>query len=262
MQIKGGKIKFEGLPLSEFDPDRFALLEPTARKNIKLPEHGVIPFYGPVINTLVRAGRLTQVHELGSIMTPIKIYRVDYDRKPVTVVCPPGCGGALAGGILEELIAYGCRKVVACGSAGCLKPDLCFESIVIPSAAIRDEGTSYHYLPPSRTVTAEPAVIARLEEVLKKHHVSYQVGLDWTTDAPYRETRQKIARRRAEGCLTVEMEFASMLAVARFRKVLFGQYLLAGDDVSGNKWDSRGCFKASPAHEKIFWLAVEACLNL
>jgi uridine phosphorylase len=253
---------FEGIPLTEFDPDRFALLEPIARKNIKLPEHGVILFYAPVLENLIQTGKLNQIHEIGSILTPIKIYRLEFEKKPVTVVCPPGCGGALAGALLEELVAYGCQKVVACGSAGCLKSELCLESVVIPNAAIRDEGTSYHYLPPCRTVVAEPAVINKMEDVLKKHQIDYLVGLNWTTDAPYRETRQKIARRKDEGCLTVEMEFASMLAVARFRKIPFGQYLLAGDDISGDEWDGRDWAHQSPAHERIFWLAVEACLSL
>ena len=256
------KIMYEGLPLTEFDADRFALIEPLARKNIHLPEHGVIVFYSWVIDILLKANRLTQIHQIGSVLTPIKIYQLYYDKKPVTVVCPTGCGGPLAGALLEELIAYGCRKVVACGSAGCLRSEFSVESIVIPSAAIRDEGTSYHYLPPSRTVLVEPAVINKLEDVLKKHHINYQVGLNWTTDAPYRETRQKIARRKEEGCLTVDMEFASLLAVARFRKIPFGQYLLVVDDISGDEWDNRGWEKESPAHEKGFWLAVEACLSL
>jgi uridine phosphorylase len=253
---------FEGLPLTEFDPDRFALLEPVARRGITLPENCVIVFYSSVIDSLMQTGQLTQVHELGSILTPVKIYQLDYDGKPVIIVAPPGCGGALAGSLLEEMIACGCRKVVACGSAGCLKSGLDVDTIVIPNASLRDEGTSFHYLPPSRKIAAEPAVIGKLEEVLKKHRVKYEVGLNWTTDAPYRETRQKIANRKAEGCLTVEMEFASMLAVARFRKILFGQYLLAGDDVSGEEWDHRNWSNQSSAHEKIFWLAVEACLSL
>ena len=143
-----------------------------------------------------------------------------------------------------------------------LHPEIATGHPVILTSAVRDEGTSYHYLPPSRTIAAEPSVINRLEEVLKKQRIAYQVGLNWTTDAPYRETRQRIGRRKAEGCLTVDMEFASILAVARFRRVLFGQYLLAGDDVSGEEWDHRGWSNQYSAHENIFWLAVEACLTL
>ncbi len=256
------KTIFAGIPLTEFDSDRFALLEPTFHENIGLPEHCVITFYASVIDNLQRRSRLQKVHELSSIMKPIEIYQLKRYGKDIAVVCPPACGAPLAAALMEELIAHGCHKFVACGSAGVLDSAIGCGTIIVPDAALRDEGTSYHYLPPSRIVRTEPKIINILEGILKKHGVSYKVGLTWTTDAPYRETRQKIASRKAEGCLTVEMEFAALLAVARFRKVPFGQYLLAGDDVSGEKWDHRGWSDKAFDHEKIFGLAVEVSLEL
>ena len=77
-------------------------------------------------------------------------------------------------------------------------------------------------------------------ETLEAHHVPYVPGKTWTTDALYRETRGKVERRVAEGCLTVEMEAAAFFAVAAFRGVTFGQLLYAGDDLSGDAWDQRG----------------------
>jgi hypothetical protein len=97
--------------------------------------------------------------------------------------------------------------------------------------------------------------------VLDERDVPYAVGKTWTTDAPYRETRAKVAARRAEGCITVEMETAAFLAVARFRGVTFGQYLYAGDDVSGETWDHRH-WQTSSARRDLFWLSVEAVLRL
>ena len=117
-------------------------------------------------------------------------------------------------------------------------------------------------MPPSRTLSTDPEVIKKLEAVLKVHGLVYRTGLNWTTDAPYRETRQKIAKRKAEGCLTVEMEFAALMAVARFRKVPFGEYLMVADDVSGEDWDSRSWGEDTPAKQKLFWFAAEAALNL
>jgi uridine phosphorylase len=163
---------------------------------------------------------------------------------------------------LEELIALGCRRFVACGSGGVLIPELKRGTVVIPNSAVRDEGTSYHYLPPARTVEMDPMVITKLENVLQKHHINYETGKVWTTDAFYRETKKKIAERKAENCLMVEMECAAFLAVAKFRNVLFGQYLGAGDDVSGDEWDPRFESNTMPFTEKLFWLSVEACLSL
>jgi uridine phosphorylase len=104
--------------------------------------------------------------------------------------------------------------------------------VVVPDAAVRDEGTSYHYLPPSREGAADPDAVATAVSVLERHGVPHIVGKTWSTDAPYRETVARIARRRAEGCVTVEMEAAAFMAVARHRGVRFAQYLYAGDDLS------------------------------
>ena len=137
-------------------------------------------------------------------------------------------------------------------------------TVVVPSGAVRDEGTSYHYIEPAREISVDPDVVRVIESVLQRHSVTYRVGKTWTTDAFYRETRTRIARRTAEGCLTVEMECSAFLAVAQFRGATFGQILATGDDVSGDEWDERDW--GSAAHrdfaDKLFWLAVEACLAL
>lgn len=169
----------------------------------------------------------------------------------------PGVGAPMAAGMMEEAIATGCRKLMACGGAGAVVPGLALGHVVVPTAAVRDEGTSYQYLAPSREVDAQPGPNAAAIAVLERHDVPHVFGKTWTTDAPYRETRSRIARRRAEGCITVEMETAAFLAVAAFRGVEFAQYLYAGDDVSGDAWEHRG-WERSSARASLFWLAVEA----
>ena len=91
---------------------------------------------------------------------------------------------------------------------------------------------------------------------------SHVTGKTWTTDALYRETREKAARRVAEGCLTVEMEAAAFFAVARFRGVTFGQLLYAGDDLSGDVWNARGWDDHETGRQQLFRLAAEAVLSL
>ncbi|MBE9505245.1 MAG: nucleoside phosphorylase, partial [Chloroflexi bacterium] len=157
---------------------------------------------------------------------------------------------------------FGCRKFVACGGAGVLDKTLTRGMVVIPNAAVRDEGASYHYLPPGREIEVEPSVVSIEESVLQASGIPYRVGKTWTTDAIYRETRSRIARRKAEGCLTVEMECSAFLAVAKFRGVKFGQLLATGDDVGGNEWDARRSSEQQPFPQRLFWLSVEACLRL
>lgn len=160
------------------------------------------------------------------------------------------------------MIALGCRKFIACGGSGVLDREIGRGRVIVPSSAVRDEGTSYHYLPPSREVTASPRAVAAIESTLRRHKVEYLVGKTWTTDAFYRETPKRVKRRKEEGCLTVEMEAAAFFAVAQFRRVQFGQVLYGGDDVSGDEWDARHWDGSASAREKLFWLAAEACLAL
>ena len=162
----------------------------------------------------------------------------DAGAEPVALA-HPGVGAPLAAGRLEELIALGGRVFVAVGGAGALVPGLTVGHVIVPTAAIRDEGTSYHYLPAAREVAPTPAVLDAILAEVAERGVPFVTGKAWTTDAFYRETRAKVDRRVAEGCVAVEMEAAACFAVAAFRGVAFGQLLYAGDDLSGAEWDDR-----------------------
>jgi uridine phosphorylase len=251
-------------PILEFDSERTAIIEPSKvipRKD--LPERCVLCFFNDVIASVDASDsiRTTIVHHIGSEIGKVPVYVVEHNGQPCTVV-HPGVGAPLAAGFLEELIALGCTKFIACGGAGVLNGDLAVGHLVIPTSAVRDEGTSYHYLPPGREVAPSPEGVAAIEAVLTERQVPYVKGKTWTTDALYRETPGKVARRRAEGCITVEMEASAFFAVAQFRGVTFAQILYSGDDLSGAEWDSRDWFKRESIRERVFWLAVEAAQRL
>jgi uridine phosphorylase len=226
-----------------------------------IAEHCVPCFFLDVINSLVESGKAKQVAASRSEMGAHPIYELEMNGQRVAFF-HPGIGGPLAAGLMEENIARGCCKFIACGGAGVLNSDIAVGHLVVPTSAVRDEGVSYHYLPPSREVLAQPEAVVVIERVLKRHDVPYVTGKTWTTDAFYRETPEKVQRRRDEGCLTVEMEAASFLAVAQFREVIFGQILYGGDDLGGEEWDSREWNSRTSVREKLFWLAAEACLEL
>ena len=134
--------------------------------------------------------------------------------------------------------------------------------VVIPSKALRDEGVSYHYVAPSRWIEAQHDINQQMIAVLDHKGIPYVVGPTWTTDAFYRETPAKVARRRAEGCVTVEMENAAFLAVAQLRNVRFGQILYSADDVSGAVWDGRGWNSRESLREQLLFLAVDIAAQL
>ena len=248
-------------PILEFDTAPSALIDPhRVIKPIDIAPHCVICFFQDVIRRLVEDHAARPVATLRTEIGKHPVYEITWNDRRLAVL-HPGVGAPLAAGFLEEAIALGCRKFMVCGGAGVLVPDLAVGHVVVPTAAVRDEGTSYHYLPPGREIAAPPAAIAAVEAVLTARAVPYVLGKTWTTDAIYRETPAKIARRKAEGCLVVEMEAAALFAVAQFRRVTLAQLVYGGDDLSGPEWDSRGWTRHS-SRETLFWLAAEACLQL
>lgn len=249
-------------PILEFDPARRALIEPAQLIGpVDAPEHCVICFFQEVIAGLNHRGTLTTIFEDRWEDSVHPFYELEVDGQRLALF-HPGVGAPMAAGMLEGAIALGCRKFIACGGAGVLDRGLAVGRLIVPRAAVRDEGTSYHYLPPGREVEASPAGVDAVERVLTAHGVDYLVSKTWTTDAPYRETRARIDLRRSEGCLTVEMEAAAFFSVARFRGVELAQILYAGDDLSAEEWDHRDWARQTPLRERLFWLAAEACLAL
>ena len=189
----------------------------------------------------------------------LPIYGLKRGGKTVAVMQAP-VGAALAGGLLDELIARGCRKIVVCGDAGVLDSRIVFGRFVVPTSAVRDEGTSYHYLRPGLEARPGRRAVAAIVGTLKAEGLPYITGRTWTTDGFYRETPRKVALRRAGGCITVEMEAAALFAVAKFRGVELGQMLYAADDVSGPDWDKREWGRRPDIPPELFRLAVKACL--
>ncbi len=249
-------------PILDFDPTTEAIIEPSQQiKPRDVPEHCVICFFGEVVERVAaeRSARVAVESRWGD--GPHPIFEIDHQGQRLAFY-QPGVGAPVAAGLLEEAIAYGCRKFVVCGGAGVLQKDIAVGHLLLVSSAVRNEGRSYHYLPPGREIQTDPRVLAALESALQSHGLPYLLARTWTTDAPYRETRSLAARRRDEGCLTVEMEAAALLAVARFRGVALGQILYGGDDLSGSEWDERGWYSRHEIRSNLFWLAADACLEL
>lgn len=249
-------------PLLEFDPTPEALIEPSKLvEPLDVPERCVITFFQDVLNRLRRQFKTRVAAQQKSEIGDHPLYEIKYKRQRLAVL-HPGIGAPLAVGLLEEVIARGCRKFIVCGGCGVLNREIAVGHLIVPTSAVRDEGTSYHYLPASREVNANAHAVNVIEETLKRNGVAYVTGKTWTTDAIYRETPNKIKQRQTEGCICVEMEASALFAVAQFRNVTLGQILYGGDDVSGLEWDHRDWNKQRAVREKLFWLAAEAALHL
>ena len=116
------------------------------------------------------------------------------------------------------------ETIIMFGTCGVLDKSIEECSIIIPNAAIRDEGTSYHYIPASDEIEETPKYIPEFVSILKEFNTHYTIGKTWTTDAFYRETPKKMAKRIESGCISVEMECAAATAVAKFREKEFFEF--------------------------------------
>ncbi|MHB8960561.1 MAG: nucleoside phosphorylase [Candidatus Limnocylindrales bacterium] len=251
-----------GSPLLEFDPSREAVIEPHASvRPFPVPEALVVCYFRDAIELLCAETGATVVGRLESEMGGIPVHAADWQGARIGIV-QGGVGAPLAVGWLEELLAMGVRRVVVVGGAGALVPGLTLGHVVVPTSAVRDEGTSHHYLPASRTVEPTPTAVEAITRTLERRGVPYVSGATWTTDAIYRETRAKMERRVAEGCLTVEMEAAALFALARFRGIELGQMLYAGDDLSGESWDHRDWQGHATGRELLLRLACDALVEM
>jgi len=227
--------KNSSCPITEFYPDE-GLISPSAAvpiDNVRLPSHidtAVILFDRHRDEKLLEDCTIFYNFAAGSCSLPQYIY------KNAIVLAFSPLGSAAAGGLMEELIAFGVKRFIACGSAGLIDPSVDSAKFLIVNEAIRDEGLSYHYLPAAETVKLDERLSALLRMKFDEAHLDYIEGMTWTTDGFYRETKERINRRRDQGAISVEMECAGFAAVAQFRKVRFAQILYFSDIVHQEVW--------------------------
>jgi uridine phosphorylase len=161
----------------------------------------------------------------------------------VAVVGNFGLGAPVTTVLLEDFAAYGVRKFIALGIAGGLQTGQRQGDIVVAERAIRDEGTSYHYIPPGRTITPPGTLTARIRGFLTAANVIHDAGTSWTTDAPYRETAGEIQQYQAEGVKTVEMEAAALFAVGTYLGLEVATVFVVGDTLANGQWQMASNFE-------------------
>ena len=223
------------------------------------PKVAVVAFDERIITALHEHYKPKKIGEMCACVS-IPIHIVDYKGIGIAVYCST-LGGPAAAGLMEEMISKGCEKFVFFGSCGVLDREIKAKSLIIPTEAYRDEGTSYHYMPPSEFVEVKTAT--RLTEIMNKLKLPYICGKTWTTDAIYRETRGNMEKRRNSGCITVEMECASIMSVAQFRNVEAYQFIYAADSLDDAEWDARTLGSLpQDAREKYLRIALEIAVQI
>lgn len=178
-------------------------------------------------------------------------------------IAGPAMGAPFATMVLEILIALGAKTVLAIGYCGGINQGLSIGDIVLPTLAMRDEGTSGHYLDYGKSVPASARVMSLLEQQARAADIPVQAGAVWTTDALFRETPAQVERFRSAGALSVEMELSALFAVAEFRRVEAGGLLVVTDVARGNCWDAEyGSPSLRRGIAEACDLAMETCKRL
>lgn len=226
--------------LEEFDPSKTAVINPDmiVKKIENFPDVTVSCFSRRLFEKLLSFFKPEPIGESHSATGVVPIYKVEYKGETFAMyqsfVGEPACGG-----LYEDIIAMGSKCLILLGNCGVLDKNIEDCGIIIPTKAIRDEGLSYHYAPVSDMIDVNTKYREYFKEVLKEFNYPYVEGTTWTTDACYRETRDKVESRKGQGAICVEMECAGMQALCNFRETDFFQFFYAGDNLDHSQWQPR-----------------------
>lgn len=224
--------------LEEFDANKKAIINPhvVALKQKNFPKTATIFFSNDILEWFDRRLKKNIIGKIKNSNGEYPVYEVEFEGVRVAVaqafVGAPSCVASI-----EDLIAMGVENIIMAGSCGRLIDSLEHFQIVVPTSALRDEGTSYHYAPASDEVELDPKCVAVVTKVLTELGINFVTGKTWTTDGLYRETKAKVKRRIEQGAIVVDMECSAVATMAKFRNVKFAQILYGADTLLDKKYN-------------------------
>ena len=244
------------IPILEFDDNPQAVIMPNHEGlDLQLPKKCIYAFLEEEIDRYAREVGAECAGVFISATKTYPVYVMDYKGEKVCLAQAP-VGSAPAAQFMDWLIGYGVEQIISTGTCGVLA-DIEENAFLVPVRALRDEGTSYHYAAPSRYMDVHVEAISAIEQVLEQLGIPYEEVMTWSTDGFYRETAEKVAYRKEEGCAVVEMECAALAAVAQLRGVVWGELLFTADSLADlDNYDSRDW------GAEAFGKALELCLEI
>jgi len=248
--------------INTFDPCGKELIraQDAIRPIENFPNTMIVVFSEKFRSLLLKKYEATEIGALHGGGTSHPIYQFEY-KGVMMGFFTSTLGGPAAAAFLEELIALGAKNFLYFGSCGALDREIAEGRLLVPTAAYRDEGVSYHYAEASDFLEIQSA--PALAKVFDEMGVAYNATKTWTTDSFYRETDRNMQLRKSEGCGVVEMECASVMAVGQFRKKNVYQFLYAADCLDESTWDKRTLGNMpQDLRERILVVAIEAVYRL
>lgn len=246
--------------LNEFDSEKKAVINPSdiIKKIDNMPDVGIACFSKILFEKIIDGGKCCKIGSLNNTNGCKDIYEIEYRGKRFAIFMM-GVGAPAAVSEIEDIHEMGVNKFIVFGNCGVLDSSIDDCSIIIPNRALRDEGTSYHYVKANEDILLNKRYVEEFKEILDEFGYSYTEGTTWTTDAFYRETSDKVQRRKEQGAITVEMEASALQAVCDFRDIDLFIFFYAGDNLAGENWDKRSLSGEVKLDDKfrIAYLALE-----
>ena len=246
--------------LEEFDTSMTAVINPW---NIVEPVEGIpqvaIACYAQTTFERIVGELGAEIIAQASSANGIKpVYKANYKDTDIALFMID-VGAPMSVAMLEDVYQMGVQKVIIFGTCGVLDHQIDDCALIIPDTAVRDEGTSYHYVKAADEISVNPRYIDEFKQLLDELQVKYTVGKVWSTDAFYRETPDKVKRRKEQGCICVDMECSANAAAAQFRGKDLIQFFYAADNLDSEKWDVRSLSNGHKLEEKdrIATIALE-----
>jgi uridine phosphorylase len=253
--------------LCDFDTNKNSTFDPEEVVDVipNFPKIACACFNKTLFNELLNGFDHEEIARIENENQDTLVYRLNYKGKDIAFFMARVGAPALIAD-MEHLIAMGAEKFLIFGCCGVLDSRINDLGIIIPTAAMRDEGCSYHYLEAADEikVNTNKEHLKIFKNILKEHNYSYVEGKTWTTDAIFRETRSKVLKRKEAGCVCVDMECSAIFALMKFRNKEAFQFFYAADNLDAQKWDQRSLTgnKKIPEKAYIGLLAFEMAIKM
>lgn len=220
-----------------FDDRSRAIIDPTPKADAPQVDACILTFSYMIEEFVLAHYDCRKIASLWSATGETPVYCIEYKGRRFaffkTYIGAPACVGTVEDSLLE----IGTKKYILFGGAGCLNKEIAHGKVMIPTEAYRDEGTSYHYAPAADYIAVRNA--DTVAAFMQESGIPYVKGKTWTTDAFYRETVNNFEKRRADGCISVEMECAALQAMCDFKGLDLYAFFTSGDLLDAPEWDAR-----------------------
>lgn len=220
-----------------FDNASKAIINPYINENAPTVDACILTFSNKIERAVLRNFKCTEIGRFNCATRETPVYLIEHNGIRLafymTMIGAPACVGTIE----DSFAVIRTNKYIVFGGAGCLDKEIAHGKVMIPTEAYRDEGTSYHYAHPSDYIAIKNSGV--VERFMKENGIPYVMGKTWTTDAFYRETAGNFQKRKADGCISVEMECAALQAMCNFRGLELYTFFTSGDLLDAPEWDER-----------------------